>query len=165
MARLPRLSLPGIPQHIIQTYSRSGTLWEGRYKSTLVESEKYFLTVSRYIELNPVRAGMVNDPAEYPWSSYQKNALGKLIELVTPHACYQSLGKTDKERRNTYRALFQNRLPDHILMDIRNAINKAWVLGDDGFKKQIEQQAGRRASPLQRGGDRKSVQYNQEKNQ
>ena len=237
MARLPRLSLPGIPQHIIQrgnnrqvcffsdvdyvvyldklkeysrkckvqvhsyilmtnhvhllltpeesdgvsrllqslgryyvryvnqTYSRSGTLWEGRYKSTLVESEKYFLTVSRYIELNPVRARMVKDPAEYPWSSYQMNALGKLIELVTPHTCYQSLGKTDKERRNAYRALFQNRIPDHILMDIRDAINKAWVFGDDGFKKQIEQQTGRRASPLQRGGDRKSVQYNQEKNQ
>ncbi len=108
---------------------------------------------------------MVKDPAEYLWSSYQMNALGKLIELITPHSCYESSGKTDKDRHIAYRALFQDLIPDHLLMDIRNAINKVWVLGDDGFKNQIEQQAGRRALPLQRGGDRKSKQFNQVQNQ
>ncbi len=146
-------------RYVNQTHGRSGTLWEGRYKSTLVDSEKYFLIVSRYIELNPVRAAMVKDPAEYPWSSYQMNGLGKEIKLITPHACYQSLGKTAKERQIAYRALFQAQIPDQILMNIRDTINKAWVLGDDGFRKQIERQTGRRASPLSRGGDRKSKRY------
>ena len=85
-------------RHINQTYDRSGTLWEGRYKSTLVDSDNYFLTVSRYIELNPVRAGMVAHPAEYPWSSYQSNASGKPVELITPHFLYQGLAKTDKTK-------------------------------------------------------------------
>ena len=78
-------------RYVNQTYGRSGTLWEGRYKSTLVDVDNYFLAVSRYIELNPVRADMVEHAAEYPWSSYQANALGKPIELITPHSCYQGI--------------------------------------------------------------------------
>ncbi len=93
-------------RYVNQTYGRSGTLWEGRYKSTLVDSDNYFLTVSRYIELNPVRANMVEHPVEYPWSSYQRNALGKPIELLAPHDCYQSLGKDDKKRQEIYKSLF-----------------------------------------------------------
>ena len=73
--------------YVNKTYQRTGTLWEGRYKSTLVDSEYYFLTVSRYIELNPVRANMVKHPAEYPWSSYHRNALDKEIQVITPHQC------------------------------------------------------------------------------
>ena len=80
-------------RYINQTYERTGTLWEGRYKSTLVDSDNYFLTVSRYIELNPVRAGMVAHPAEYPWSSYQYNVRGKAIELIMPHFLYQGPAK------------------------------------------------------------------------
>jgi len=147
-------------RYINQTYNRSGTLWEGRFKSTLVDSEKYLLLVSRYIELNPVRAKMVDHPAEYPWSSYQKNALGKDIDLITPHHCYQSLGKTEKERHIAYQALFKNKIPDYTLDEIRNATNKAWVLGGKHFKQQIEEQTGRQSSPSQRGGDRKSKNYN-----
>ena len=146
-------------RYINQTYDRSGTLWEGRYKSTLVDSDKYFLTVSRYIELNPVRAGMVAHPAEYPWSSYQYNALGKPVELITPHFLYQGLAKTDKTRQKRYTALFDKIIPDYTLEEIRNSINRAWVLGDGQFKRQIEKQTGRRASPLARGGDRKSEEY------
>jgi len=82
-------------RYINQTYERTGTLWEGRYKSTLVDSDNYFLTVSRYIELNPVRAGMVAHPADYLWSSYQCNALGKPIELITPHSL-SGAGKKSK---------------------------------------------------------------------
>ena len=146
-------------RYVNQTYGRSGTLWEGRYKSTLVDSDNYFLTVSRYIELNPVRANMVEHPVEYPWSSYQRNAMGKPIELLAPHDCYQSLGKDDKKRQEIYKSLFDQEIPDYTLKEIRDAINKAWVLGDDRFKKQIEKQTGRRASPMARGGDRKSEKY------
>ena len=112
-----------------------------------------------YIELNPVRAQMVTHPADYPWSSFQKNAMGKAISLISPHACYQSLGKTDKERQMAYLALFAHELQDDSVEEIRNATNKAWVLGENIFKKQIEEQTGRRASPSLRGGDRKSAQY------
>lgn len=142
-----------------QTHQRSGTLWEGRFKSTLVDSENYLLTVSRYIELNPVRAKMVMQPADYPWSSFDKNALGKTSKLITPHHCYQSLGKTDKQRQTAYLALFEHKLKHDFLDNIRDATNKAWVLGGENFKKQIEEQTGRRASPSLRGGDRKSAQY------
>jgi len=148
-------------RYINQTYNRTGTLWEGRFKSTLVDSEKYFLIVSRYIELNPVRAGMVEHPVEYPWSSYQYNAVGKSIAVITPFSCYLSLGKTKKKRQAAYRALFDYQIPDYALQEIRDSINKAWVLGDEQFKKQIEVQAGRRASPTPRGGDRKSSNYKQ----
>lgn len=148
-------------RYINQTYSRSGTLWEGRYKSTLVDSEHYFLLVSRYIELNPVRADMVEHPAQYPWSSYQGNALGKAIELLTPHDSYNALGQTAEERQTAYRALFEYHIPELTLKEIREATNKAWVLGDNRFKEQIERQTGRRVSPQQRGGDRRSKAYRQ----
>ncbi len=118
-----------------------------------------FLTVSRYIELNPVRAGMVEHPAEYPWSSYQYNALGRPIELITPHFLYQGLAKTEKTRQKRYAALFDKMIPDYTLEEIRHSINRAWVLGDEQFKRQIEKQTGRRASPQARGGDRKSEEY------
>jgi len=109
----------------------------------VIVGERYFLTVSRYIELNPVRAKMVDHPSDYPWSSYQKNALGKAIKLITPHPCYQALGTSDKCRRAAYRALFEQHLPDDTLAEIREATNKAWVLGEERFKKQIESQTGR----------------------
>ena len=132
---------------------------KGRFKSTLVDSERYFLTISRYIELNPVRANMVGHPAEYPWSSYQKNAVGKPISLITPHPCYLALGKTDNKRQLAYRALFDETISPQTLEEIRDALNKAWVLGDDRFKQQIEKETGRRVSPIKRGGDRKSEVY------
>lgn len=145
--------------YINKTYKRSGTLWEGRFKSSLVDSDNYFLLVSRYIELNPVRAGMVNHPAEYPWSSYRGNALGMNIELLTNHTCYEALGVNGEKRQKTYRSLFESHIEDLALQEIRDATNKAWVLGDNRFKEQIEQQAGRRASPLPKGGDRKSTTF------
>ena len=146
-------------RYINQTYKRTGTLWEGRYKSTLVDCENHFLTVSRYIELNPVRAGMVKHPVEYPWSSYQKNAMGKVIELITPHFCYLSLGNTSINRQFAYQALFENKIPAYTLKEIRAATNKSWVLGDEHFKKQIEMLTGRRVDLLSHGGDRKSEKY------
>ena len=141
------------------TYGRSGTLWEGRYKSTVVDADNYLLTVYRYIELNPVRANMVSHAAEYPWSSYRGNALGNAIQLLTPHALYWQLGKTDNERQSAYRALFSGEIPERDLAAIRQATNKAWVLGDEKFKAQIAAKTGRRPVPLGRGGDRKSASF------
>lgn len=146
-------------RYINQTHKRSGTLWEGRYKSTLVDCEQYLLLVSRYIELNPVRADMVAHPAEYPWSSYHANALDKEIELVIPHPIYLKLGQTEQQRKSRYQKLFRNHIPEYSLKEIRDATNKAWVLGNERFQQQIEAQTGRRAAPMQRGGDRKSKEY------
>ncbi|GAA3534147.1 transposase [Zobellella aerophila] len=150
-------------RYVNQTHRRTGTLWEGRYKSGLVDSENYLLLVSRYIELNPVRANMVQHPAEYPWSSYQGNALDKVIDLITPHSIYLSLGKDDEQRKAQYRELFKYHIPDLSLKEIRDATNKAWVLGNERFRQQIEIQTGRRAAPLPRGGDRKSQKYKEAK--
>ncbi|KKO47422.1 transposase [Arsukibacterium ikkense] len=146
-------------QYFNYTYGRSGTLWEGRYKSTVEDADNYLLTVYRYIELNPVRANMVSHAAEYPWSSYRGNALGKAIQLLTPHALYWQLGKTDNERQSAYRALFSGQIPERDLAAIRQATNKAWVLGDERFKAQIAARTGRRPAPLGRGGDRKSANF------
>ena len=150
-------------RYINQIYSRTGTLWEGRYKSTLVDSENYFLCVSRYIELNPVRAGMVDAAVDYPWSSYQQNVMGKIISLITPHSCYLSLGNTSKERQAAYQGLFEQSISDEKLKEIRDSVNKSWVLGDPRFKAQIETQLARRVTPLGRGGDRKSEKYKSNK--
>jgi putative transposase len=146
-------------RYVNKKYHRSGTLWEGRYKSTLIDSEQYLMIVSRYIEMNPVRANMVNQPGEYPWSSFRKNALGVPIKLITPHEVYQSLAKTDKTRQKRYLALFEKTLSDYALEAIRESVNRSWVLGSSKFKKQVERKTGRRASPSQRGGDRKSMEF------
>jgi len=145
--------------YINRTYARSGTLWEGRYKSTPVDEERYFLSVSRYIELNPVRANMVKHPGDYPWSSYQGSALGKKISLLRPHQCYLALGDTDEMRRKSYTALFRRKFPKTELEEIRTSTQKGWAIGNDRFRAEIEQMTGRRASPQARGGDRRSKKY------
>lgn len=152
-------------QYFNFTYGRTSTLWEGRYKSTLVDADNYLLMVHRYIELNPVRASMVPHASEYPWSSYQGNALGKPIQLLTPHSLYLQLGKTMEERQSAYRSLFQGKIPELDLTSIREATNKAWILGDARFKAQIEAKLGRRSVPLGRGGDRKSAKFRGIENQ
>jgi len=144
-------------RYINSVYDRTGTLWEGRFKSTLVSDERYLLTVSRYIELNPVRANMADDPAQYPWTSYQHNALGKPIELITPHEVYDRLGNTDKKRQAAYLALFEDQLGQQLITQISESTLKGWVLGDDRFKQQVEKQTSRRVEPQSRGGDRKSA--------
>jgi len=146
-------------QYYNYSYQRTGTLWEGRYKATLIDSETYLLTCMRYIELNPLRADMVTHPSEYPWSSYRHNALGQANELVTPHPEYRRLGKTDEARQAAYRLLFKSRIPDASLAEIRDATNKAWVLGNDRFKQRIQAKLDRRIEPKARGGDRKSEEY------
>jgi putative transposase len=146
-------------QYYNYCYQRTGTLWEGRYKATLIDSEHYLLTCMRYIELNPVRAGMVAHPSEYPWSSYRRNAQGLPDELVTPHAEYRRLGKSDVDRMSAYRQLFKHHISEASLGELRQATNKAWVLGSDRFKRRVQQQLDRRVEPAARGGDRKSEKF------
>ena len=146
-------------RYVNQTYRRTGGLWEGRFKSTLVDAESYLLLVSRYIEMNPVSAGMVKHPADYPWSSYQGNALGKPIALLTPHDVYLRLGAGKEQRQIAYQALFKQRIPEKTVKTIHDATHKAWVLGEKRFQVEVEEKTGRRSCPLQRGGDRRSERW------
>jgi len=210
MARLPRLDLPGVPQHVVQRgnnrlpcflddedrqrylqlllqaalatqcqlhayvlmdnhvhllttpanmgavsrmmqmlgrsyvarfnarHGRTGTLWEGRYKSCLVDSVGYVLTCHRYIELNPVRARMVESPDQFPWSSYAFNALGQPNVLLTPHSCYQDLGSTNKQRAETYRLIISEALPQSTIDEIRLYLQQQRALGRDAFRVMVE---------------------------
>jgi putative transposase len=135
-------------------YRRSGTLWEGRFKSSLVQSETYLLQCQRYIELNPVRAGMVSDPAQYVWSSYQCHALGKAVKMSTPHEEYLALGDSDSARQSVYRALFCTHVDGELIKDIRMAVNKGLALGEERFKDEIERLYNRRVRPAKMGRPR-----------
>jgi len=132
-------------------YKRTGTLWEGRFKSCLVQEEIYLLQLYRYIELNPVRAGMVEQPSDYVWSSYQINALGKISELCTPHFLYLALGKGAIERQLSYRELFKYHVEGKLLEDIRSAENKGMALGNVRFEAEIESLTGRRMTAKKMG--------------
>lgn len=144
-------------QYVNAVYGRTGTLWEGRYRATLIDSEAYLLTCCRYIELNPVRAEMVTHPRDYPWSSYHFHALGKADPLLTPHGRYQRLGTTAAAREQSYRELFRHHLRGETLDEIREATNKAWVLGDNRFKARLAKKTERRVSPLPRGRPRQEA--------
>ncbi|NOT20257.1 MAG: transposase [Sideroxydans sp.] len=141
-------------QYINVTYRRTGTLWDSRYKSSLIQAEDYLLACQRYIELNPVRADMVNDPAHYRWSSYRSNGLGQHSNILTPHPLYLSLGTTDEERQSAYRALFRAQLDDHAISDIRLALNQNQPLGNERFYQHIEQMTGQRRESKPRGRPR-----------
>lgn len=141
-------------QYFNYNNDRTGTLWEGRYKATLIDSEQYLFTCMRYIELNPVRANMVSHPKEYPWSSHHSNALGEPNEWLNSHKLYRRLGKEPEERQKAYHALFRHHLSSQVIEDIREATNKAWVLGSNRFKKKVEKLAGRRAAPIPKGRPR-----------
>ena len=110
--------------------------------------------------MNPVRAVMVLDPIDYPWSSYQCNTLGQPNDLVVLHSEYLGLGATNKARQSNYQALFKHQLSEYSITTIREATNKAWVLGSNRFKQRIQEQLDRRVDPKPRGGDRKSEQFN-----
>ncbi|MDZ7828278.1 MAG: transposase [Halofilum sp. (in: g-proteobacteria)] len=124
-------------------YGRSGTLWEGRFKSCLVQDSEYLLHCYRYIELNPVRAGMVSDPADYRWSSYRVNALGVPSGLCTPHPEYLALGN-DSDRLAAYRRLFRADLDEEPIADIRRATERGLALGDERFVREMEARTGTR---------------------
>jgi putative transposase len=119
-------------------HARTGTLWEGRYKSCLVDSERYALACHRYIELNPVRAGLVQSPAEYPWSSFPANALGRSNPLLAPHPVFAALAADPRVRALAYRALFDLPLGDEVVDEIRLYTQQQRVLGTSHFQACVE---------------------------
>lgn len=125
--------------YINKTYKRTGTLWEGRYKSSLIDSDNYLLTCMRYIELNPIRASMVEHPGDYKWSSYHANAQGEINSLIEEHPLYIELGASEEVRQKTYRELFRHYMDNDTLHDIRESLNHELVLGRSYFKDKIEE--------------------------
>lgn len=138
-------------------HGRTGTLWEGRYKASLVDSDRYFLTCQRYIELNPVRAGLVATPEAYHWSSHAHYALGGWNHLITDHALYEALASSPLERRAVYRSLFGTALAASDLQKIRQAVNTDSALGSDQFMLEKEAQLGRSVRTPRRGRPPKRV--------
>ena len=132
-------------------YKRTGTLWEGRFKSCVVDEENYLLICQRYIELNPVRAGMVSAPGDYAWSSYRANGFGQPTKLWTPHRIYNELGATTEQRTTAYREMFRGQLDAELLHQIRQATNQSLALGNDQFKREVERMSGRRVTLMKRG--------------
>ena len=124
--------------YINHQYQRCGTLWESRFKASLVDSEEYLLTCMRYIELNPVRAGMVKAPGEYSWSSYKCNAYGQSDVMLSAHASYLALSDDRVKRLNIYRELFKNYIEQEDLHAIRNSAQSGTPLGNLRFKNKIE---------------------------
>jgi putative transposase len=143
-------------QYINHTYGRTGTLWESRYESSLVQAEIYLLLCQRYIELNPVRAGMVCDPGEYPWSSYRANALGQAHAILSPHRLYLALSLDDTVRCDLYRDLFRTALDEEPLADLRMALNQGQPIGNSRFYAQIEAMTGQRHELRKRGRPQKT---------
>lgn len=140
------LLFQGVGRHFVpyinKTYQRRGSLWEGRHKGHILESEDYFLICMRYIEMNPVRAGMAEHPAQYRWSSYAANAQGIDNAIIQPHKLYLSLGNTPEARQAAYRDLFATSINSDDLDLIRASLHSGTPLGNDRFKKQIESAAG-----------------------
>jgi len=134
---------------------RSGTLWEGRFKASLIDAEAYLLACYRYIELNPVRAKMVAAPGEYPWSSYRSNALGVNNSLLTGHPLYLALDANVQTRQSKYRALFGTHLEKNLLSEVRNCLNTGTPLGNERFHRQIEAVLQVKVGQSRRGRPRK----------
>lgn len=143
---------------INRNHQRTGTLWEGRFKSSLVDTNRYCLTCYRYIELNPVRAGMVRHPEEYRWSSYHCNGLGRPDTLISPHDCWLLLGEDDQDRTATYRALFKDALEPADIEHIRHCVNTGLPTGNDRFRSDIEKTLSIRLGLGKRGRPRNSRQ-------
>ncbi len=144
-------------QHFNRTSRRCGPLWEGRFRSSLIDSEHYLLTCYRYIELNPVRAGMVSSPEDYPWSSFHTNAAGAPSLFLEPHPEYLRLGATMEERTAAYSGMLAAGLGTSELEAIRGAINANAALGEEGFVAEIEARLGRIARPVPRGRPAKGI--------
>ena len=159
-ARAPARMMQGLGRHYVRYFNlrhgRTGTLWEGRYRSSLIDSERYFLQCSRYIETNPVRAGLVSSPGDYLWSSFRSNTDGRPDPLVRPHPVYLALGHSVSRRREAYRALFGTPLEPPELDAIRRATNRGLVLGFDDRRSELERRLGLRLARSTHGGDRRS---------
>jgi putative transposase len=142
-------------RYVNETYQRHGGLWEGRYKCNIIESQAYFLSCMRYIELNPVRACMVDHPAKYRWSSYAANALGVSNAVLTAHTEYVSLGGLPDARQSAYRGLFEGETDSEELTLLRCALQTGTPLGNNKFKAEIEAALDLKVGYVRRGRPRK----------
>jgi putative transposase len=138
-------------QYFNKKYQRTGTLWEGRHKSSLIEAERYLLACYRYVELNPVRAGMVKHPGEYGWSSHRHHTTGEPNAMITHHDVFLRLAQNPKERQKRYRDLIQLGLDTRDAHAIRSAATFCTPLGENRFKSQVESKLGRTAGYAARG--------------
>jgi putative transposase len=138
-------------------HRRSGTLWEGRFKSALVDSSTYFLACSRYIDMNPVRAGMVAAPGAYPWSSFAHLGLSHSDPLLTLHDVYLALGDTDQKRSRAYRALCRAREHDVAIPNIQATTQLGTVLGDAAFRVAVSRRLQRPVTRMTHGGNRRRM--------
>ena len=137
-SRLMKLLGQRYVQYVNKTYRRCGTLWDGRFRSSLVQSARYVLACYRYIEMNPVRANMVQDPLDYPWSSHSANAQDKRVKWLTPHGEYLELGLTAETRCAAYRGLFATELDPGLLGAIRGAAHVGYAIGSRRFREEIK---------------------------
>jgi putative transposase len=140
-------------------HRRTGTIWEGRYKSCLVDSEQYLFTLYKYIEMNPIKANMVESLIDYPWSSYAHHALGQADALISEHPLYQTLGKNIEARCDAYQALFDGLDITKQNECITQATARGEAYGSDAFHQWIERIISRPTRLVAHGGDRKSETY------
>lgn len=138
-------------QYVNRAHERSGSLWEGRFRSCLVDNESYALRCHSYIENNPVRAGMVGDPGDYPWSSYRANALGHPDALLALHPSVEALARSSTERQAAYRKLFADQLDPAAVAEIRAMTNGGYALGSEAFRRDVASALGRPVSPRKSG--------------
>jgi putative transposase len=138
-------------QYFNRRHDRSGTLWEGRFRSCVAESARYVLACYRYIEMNPVRAGMVGAPSAYLWSSHMANVALRGDPLVTPHAEYVALGDAPEMRTASYRKLFEKAEEPAMLDAIRSATNGGYVLASEAFASELEAASARKLRPGKAG--------------
>jgi putative transposase len=144
-------------QFFNRRYDRSGTLWEGRFRSCATESRRYVLACYRYIEMNPVRAGMVQTPGEYRWSSFQANAGETQDRMLVPHPEFLALGNEAASRQAAYKQLFADEMPQELLGNIRDSTNGGYPLGSDPFKDSIERMTGRATERRKAGRPRRDL--------
>jgi len=150
-------------RYVNETYGRSGTLWEGRFKSAAVSRDEYLIACSRYIELNPVRAGLVRLPRDYRWSSYQHRALGMPDRLLDEDPWYSGLGATETERQEKYQQWIDSQISQGEWEEIRQATQRGRLIGQQTFQKQVEAMTGRRLVGEARGRPRKTAETTIEK--
>jgi len=152
-------SLPKMMQAVGRTYvlyfnkrhGRSGTLWEGRYRSALIQTERYFLACMAYIDLNPVRAGMVAQAADYPWSSHG-HYIGRQNEAwLTPHPMYWEMGNTPFAREAAYAAMIQAGVNQEQQQALTSSALSGWALGEKSFVQGLQKQTSRRVNPAKAG--------------
>jgi putative transposase len=134
-------------QYVNHVHRRTGTLWAGRFRSSIIDSERYLLTCYRYIELDPVRLGLVVHPGDYRWSSYGCHARGFASSLIRDHPLFLALGATREERARAYRELFGRPIGEREIAEIRTSWKTGLVLGGDTFKDEIERVVARPVRP------------------